>query len=161
MPQETTGEAAPIRSGRRPRWSPVALATAAPGPVLPWRAAGAVALLACGAVHGYLYDADAYRAIPTVGPLFLATVVTAGVLATAVLAIRRPLADLLAAVFALSVLGGYCLVLLLPQGLFLFEEPSVSAAGAVSILAEVAAPLALVAAARRSLADPGVTTGHL
>lgn len=152
MRPQTTGDMALVPSGRRPRWSPVALATAAPGPLLPWRAAGGLALAAAGAVHGYLYGPGAYRAIPTVGPLFLATAVTAGALAVAVPLARRPLVDLIGAGFAASVLVAYCLTLLLPQGLFLFEEPSVSAAGAVSMAAEVLAAAALLVAARRSVA---------
>lgn len=106
------------------------------------------------AVHAYLYGPDAYRAIPTVGPLFMLTVVTSGVLAVVVALARRPVVDLLAAVFAVSVLAAYCLTLLLPQGLFLFEEPYVSKAGAVAIAAEVLVALSLVMAARRSLAGP-------
>ena len=152
MRPETAGDANLVRSGHRPRWSPVALATAAPGPLLPWRAAGGLALAATGAVHGYLYGPGAYRAVPTVGPLFLATVVAAAALAVSVPLARRPIVDVAGAGFAMSVLVAYCLTLLLPQGLFLFEEPSVSAAGAVSMASEVAAAVALALAARRSVA---------
>lgn len=128
---------------------------------------GVLALAGTGAVHLYLYldghlpgNGVGYRQIQTVGPLFLLTVVVAGVLALAVAALAgagrrapRALASLVAlagAAFSASVLGGYVLTLLLPKGLFQFSEPGVSYSGALSIAAEVVGALALVALAAAS-----------
>lgn len=124
-----------------------ALATAAPGPALPWRAVGAALLLLCGGVHLYLYAGEQYHEIPTVGPLFIMTGVVAAVFAVAVVVVRRPLLDLAAAGFALSVLGGYLLTLYLPNGLFLFKEPGVSYSGGLAIFSEVGAAAVLVGTA--------------
>ena len=43
------------------------------------RRAGAVALLAVGAVHLQQYYGDDYRVLPTIGPLFLLNAISAGV----------------------------------------------------------------------------------
>jgi hypothetical protein len=115
-----------------------------PGSLWPWRlVAGALLLLSSG-VHLYLYAAEQYHEIPTVGPLFIMTGVVAVVLAGVVVVVRRPLGDLVGAAFALSVLGGYLLTLYLPNGLFLFKEPGISYSGAESIIAEAGAALSLL-----------------
>ncbi len=108
---------------------------------MPWtqRAAAwatSALLLAVGAVHLDLYLASGYRFIPTIGWLFLVTVVVAAALA-ALVAVRPAAAALVAAgMFCAGVLGGYVLSLALPHGIFAFKEPSVSAAGWVAIAAE-------------------------
>lgn len=140
------GPSAPASGGRR-HGLLTALATAAPGPALPWRAVGAALLLLCAGVHLYLYAGEQYHEIPTVGPLFVMTGVVATVLAVAAVTVRRPLVDLAGAAFGLSVLGGYLLTLYLPNGLFLFKEPGISYSGGLAIFSEVGAAVALVVAA--------------
>ncbi|MCK4178093.1 hypothetical protein [Aciditerrimonas ferrireducens] len=108
--------------------------------------AGALLLLTSG-VHLYLYAAEAYRYIPTIGPLFLMTGLVAVVLALALPLVDRPLLDLLAAGFEVATLGAYVLTLELPKGLFLFEEPGVSYSGGLAIFSEVGAAALLLAAA--------------
>lgn len=119
---------------------------------MPWRTIGAALLAVSGGVHGYLYAAEDYRAIPTVGPLFLVATVVAGLLAVAVVLARRPVVDLVGAAFALSVLGAYLVTLLVPTGLFLYHELSVSAPGALSVGAESGVVVTLGWAAARTVA---------
>jgi hypothetical protein len=126
-------------------------ASAGRGPRLGWRAVGAALLVVSGAVHGYLYTAEDYRAIPTIGPLFLLVVVVAPVLAVVVVVAHRPITDVAGAIFALSVLGAYLLTLLVPTGLFLFRELGVSTSGALSLAAEGGAALSLGSAAARTV----------
>lgn len=101
-------------------------------------------LLAVAGVHLYLYAADGYRFIPTIGWLFLLTGGVAVALALSLAARPHPAVAAAAALFCAGVLGGYVLSLTLPSGIFHFEEPGVSVAGAVAIVAE--AGVALVAA---------------
>ncbi len=107
------------------------------------RMAGVVLLIVVGALHLYLWGHDDYRAIPTIGPLFMLTVVASWLLALALL-VRGHLALALAgALFALATLGAY--VLSLTVGIFNFTEPSVSLPGALSIASEAGAAAALLA----------------
>ncbi|MHB8438201.1 MAG: hypothetical protein ACYDD4_03455 [Acidimicrobiales bacterium] len=94
-------------------------------------------LLVIGAVHLNLYAGEGYSHIPTIGWLFLLTVITAFVLAAGSSLSSHALVGLSSAGFALSVLGGYLLTLFLPAGLFSFKEPGVSYSGVLSIVAEV------------------------
>ena len=115
------------------------------------RAVGAAGLLLTSAVHLYLYWAELYRLVPTIGPLFLMAGIVAAVLGVTVLAVRNPLVDTFAAGFAAAVLGGYALALLLPHGIFGFAEPGVFYSGALAIAGEVAAGAALALSAARGL----------
>lgn len=104
--------------------------------------AGAGLLVASAAIHLDLY-LTGYREIRTIGPMFLAQVVAALVLAAALLAtipvMRAPVGRLVAsagAAFALGTLGGY--LLSVHFGLFGFQEVETTAgvvAGAVEIAA--------------------------
>ncbi|MGH9920685.1 MAG: hypothetical protein ACRD6W_17670, partial [Nitrososphaerales archaeon] len=80
-------------------------------------------LFAIATVHLNLYVGESYDRIPTIGWLFLLTVVTAFVFAVALALRPHPLLALATASFAMSVLGGYLLTLFLPGGLFSFKEP--------------------------------------
>lgn len=119
---------------------------------------GVPALLAVvGAIHLNLYAGEDYREIPTIGRLFLVTVVTAFVLAVVVAGWPALWSWTLAGGFSLGVLGGYLLTLFLPDGLFGFKEPAVSYSGAASIAAEtlIAAGSAIMALkARRAHRAP-------
>jgi predicted lipoprotein with Yx(FWY)xxD motif len=141
---------------RRPRI--MAAARAVTGRAEPsgrdWRAvilrvAGGGLLLATGAIHLDLY-LTGYRAIPTIGWLFLLQVIAAFALGLAVLAIpgRLVIAGRLAAAagagFALATLGGYLLTVWI--GLFGFKEIRTTA-GIIAGVVEVAAFAVLAALA--------------
>jgi hypothetical protein len=99
-------------------------------------------LLVIGGIHLNLYLREQYREVPTVGWLFLMTVITSAMVAAA-LAIRPSWLTLaLSGGFPLAVLAGYLLTLWLPNGLFRFKEPGVSYSGGVSIAAELLAAIA-------------------
>lgn len=102
------------------------------------RGATALLLLVIAAVHLNLYAREYYNRIPTVGWLFLLTVISAVALAAGVVVRPGWLTNVSAGLFALGVLGGYLLTLYLPQGLFGFKEPGISYSGAISIGAEIA-----------------------
>ncbi len=104
--------------------------------------AGAVFLVAAGAIHLDLY-LTGYRSIPTIGWLFLVQVISAFVLAAAILVTRHPLAAAAGAAFALGTLGGY--LLSLKVGLFGFTEVRTTA-GIVAAVIDVAAFAALAIA---------------
>ncbi len=104
--------------------------------------AGAAFLIASGAIHLDLY-LTGYRSIPTIGWLFLIQVISAFVLAAAILVTRHPLAAAAGAAFALGTLGGY--LLSLKVGLFGFTEVRTTA-GIVAAIIDVAAFAALAIA---------------
>jgi predicted lipoprotein with Yx(FWY)xxD motif len=136
----------------------------APGwPTVLLRVLGSGLLIATAAVHLDLY-LTGYRAIPTIGWLFLLQVIAAFGLGLAVLAIPRRLAaavlaSRLAAAagagFALATLGGYLLSVWI--GLFGFKEVRTGAgiaAGLVEVAAFVVlAALALAPAPAKAAAD--------
>jgi hypothetical protein len=103
------------------------------------RIAAVVFLLAIAIVHLNLYWRESYNKIPTVGWLFLLTIISGFALAAAKAIRSNWLVDLSIAGFAAGVLGGYLLTLLLPMGLFKFKESGISYSGAISILAEAGA----------------------
>jgi hypothetical protein len=100
------------------------------------RAPWGLLLLVVAAVHLNLYAREDYDKIPTIGLLFLLTVISGVSLAVAV--VLKPVGLIRAStgLFALSVLGGYVLSLTLPNGLFGFKEPGVSYSGYISIVTE-------------------------
>lgn len=104
-----------------------------------------LALCGIGAIHLYLVLELPYSRQPTIHPLFIMTVVAA--FAFAALFGARPhwTVGLLAAGFAFSTMGGYVLTLVLPAGLFNFQEPGISYSGALSIVCEAVAGLSLLA----------------
>jgi plastocyanin len=124
--------------------------------LLTMRCAGAALLAATAGIHLDLY-LTGYRHIPTIGWLFLLQIIAGVVLAVAVLAARRPLADAAGAGFALATLGGYLLSLWI--GLFGFHEVRTTA-GLVAGLIEVAAFAVLGLAALASL-PPGSALARL
>jgi len=107
---------------------------------------GAALLVASGAIHLDLY-LTGYRTIPTIGPLFLLQVISAFVLAAAILITGNWMAEAAGALFAVSTLGGYLLSLWV--GLFGFTEVRTTAgiwAGIIDVAAF--ATLTLAAAPR-------------
>jgi Secreted repeat of unknown function len=112
------------------------------------RVAGAGLLAATAAIHLDLY-LTGYRTIPTIGWLFLVQVITAFLLAVAVLALGSRLVAAAGAGFAMATLGGYLLSVWI--GLFGFTEVGTTAgisAGIVEVACFAAlAVLALTPAA--------------
>ncbi len=126
------------------------------------RLAGAGLLAATAAIHLDLY-LTGYRSIPTIGLLFLLQVITAFVLAAAVLVTGSRVAAAAGAGFALSTLGGYLLSVWV--GLFGFKEVRTTSgivAGVIEVAAFAAlALLAAVPAARRQPATRAAAGGAL
>lgn len=110
------------------------------------RVVGGGLLLASGGIHLDLYITG-YHSIPTIGPLFLLQVISAFVLALAVLASGRWLVAASGAGFALSTLAGYSISRITP--LFGFHEVRTTA-GTVAGLVDVATIIVLGTAALSS-----------
>jgi len=101
-------------------------------------------LLVIGVVHLNLYVREQYHEIPTIGWLFLLTIITSALVALAVATRPSWLTLAISGGFPLGVLAGYLLTLWLPNGLFQFKEPGVSYSGGVSIAAEILAAIASI-----------------
>jgi predicted lipoprotein with Yx(FWY)xxD motif len=117
------------------------------------RVAGAGLLAAAGAIHLDLY-LTGYRSIPVIGWLFLLQVITAFLLAAAVLISGSRLAAAAGAGFALSTLGGYLLSVWI--GLFGFTEVRTTA-GITAGIIEIAAFAALALLAATPAAAPATS----
>jgi len=122
--------------------------------VMTWRLVrllGGAALVATGAIHLDLY-VTGYSTIPTIGPLFLLQVISAFILAVAIVALSNRLLALIGAGFLLSTLVGY--LLSLRFSLFGFREVRTTAgivAGIIEIIGfALLTAWALRPAARRS-----------
>jgi hypothetical protein len=105
------------------------------------RYVGAGSLVVMAAVHLNLYWREDYRLIPTIGWLFLLTVIAAVLLALVMLVKPHFLLAGAAALFALGTLGSYAFAL--TQPLFGFEEPGISYSGGLAIASEGLAAIAL------------------
>jgi hypothetical protein len=134
------------------------------------RFAGALAILAVGAVHLQQYVGADYQAIPTIGPLFLLNAIGSGIVGVLLL---LPLQRLLAggrgdaavallAVTAVAIAIGSLIALFISEStsLFGFSETGYRAAIVVAIIAEAATilllgPVAAVSLARAFRSSPG------
>jgi len=94
-------------------------------------------LVVIGLVHLHLWQ-DGYRTLPTIGPLFLVAVVSAGFIALFTSVQINWVTAMAAAGFAASTLAANLASLLLPHGLFEFKQVGVSYSGAIAIASEVA-----------------------
>ena len=125
------------------------------------RAASAGLLAATAAIHLYLY-LTGYRTIPTIGWLFLVQVITAFLLAAAVLASGSRIVAAVGAGFAVATLGGYLLSVW--AGLFGFTEVRTTAgitAGIIEVAAFAAlAVLALARPVQPQPSGPAAATGN-
>src|SRR6266566_196612 len=138
----------------------------APGwPTVILRVVGSGLLIATAAIHLDLY-LTGYRAIPTIGWLFLLQVIAAFGLGLAVLAIPRRLAVALPATrlaaaagagFALATLGGYLLSVWI--GLFGFKEVRTGAGTAAGLVDAALVLFGLVVAGASSPAPAATGTG--
>jgi hypothetical protein len=92
--------------------------------VLGLRVVGAGLLAAMAAIHLYLY-VNGYQGVPTIGPLFLLNGIGGSVLTLAVLGAPRRflgIAGLLGALFDLGTLAALVAAIVLPGGIFGFQE---------------------------------------
>lgn len=136
---------------------------------------GALALLAVGAVHLQQYIGADYRAIPTIGPLFLLNAISCGVVGAAllvpferVLGGRRAqltVASLATAGIAIAVGSLVALFISESGSLFGFSETGYRAVVVIAIVAEVAtvallAPVAVASGARASSDSDGRRAGR-
>ena len=107
--------------------------------------AGSLLVVGSAAVHYYLWASQGYRHIPTIGPLFLAQVVSGFVLAGVILVTRRLFAALAGAVFLVSTIGG--LVISVEFGLFGFQDSFSAPFGTLSLVVEAVGAAVLLGAA--------------
>jgi hypothetical protein len=101
------------------------------------RVIAALAVWAAGAVHLYLWDAQDYRAIPTIGTLFLLNGIAAGLIGLALLATANPLVLLAGIGYAATTLIAFAISA--TSGLFGWTETwagsAQEAAGAAELVA--------------------------
>src|SRR5215475_1597382 len=122
----------------------------------PWlRVAGALLLAVSATIHLVLY-LTGYRAIPTIGWLFLVQFVVAFVLAIGALVTHSRLVAIAGAGLALSTLGAYMLAVWI--GLFGYKEIRTRAgiaAGLIEVAAFATLALAAVIKTARPATEPG------
>jgi hypothetical protein len=136
------------------------------------RRAGALALLAVGAVHLQQYVGSDYRAIPTIGPLFLLNAIGSFIVGALLIApterviperLRDTSVGALAAV-AVAIAVGSLVFLLLAEngGVFGFAEHSYTTPIVVAIVAEAMVTVFLAPVAAIKLVSPrsGPTPGR-
>lgn len=128
---------AATRCWRRPPWL-----GAGPGP-LTSIVLGVAALLVAGSgvIHLHLWDAG-YRAIPTIGPLFLAQGIGAVVLAVALAVVRRLSLLLVTAGLVAGTLGGF--LISVNVGFFGFQDSFRAPFAGLAFGEEIVALVALV-----------------
>jgi hypothetical protein len=126
-----------------------------------WRAAvtavilaGAVCTVGSGVIHLYLWgEANGYRSIPSIGPLFLAQGISAIVIGVLTAAARRPAVVLAAAgLLAATAVG---LVITVEAGLLGFRETWSAPYAQTSLYEEIAGAVLLLIAAWALARRPG------
>ena len=109
-------------------------------------AAGAATIVAAAVVHLYLWGKeDGYRAVPTVGPLFLVQGIAGLLLGPLMLAFRRVVTDAAGAAYMAMSLGA--LFLSINGGLFGFDETLNAPWVKFSLVDEIIGLVACLAAA--------------
>jgi hypothetical protein len=115
--------------------------------------AAAALMIASALIHLRLWGSFRYRAIPTIGPLFLLQAIAGVVLALLVAAVRRVWSVLVAFGFVASTIGGF--LLSVNVGLFGFQDgwgaPWAGNAFAIEVAALVLLAIGGVLIALRSL----------
>lgn len=118
---------------------------------------GALTILASGIVHLYLWgEEDGYRAVPTIGPLFLLQGIVGCLLAAAIVVLRRPIVSLFGAAFMAASLGG--LLVSIGWGLFGYDETLGAPLAMFSLLDEMVGLVLLLAAFGLALSRGSDTT---
>jgi hypothetical protein len=149
------------------RATPLALLGKGPGPISsPFGAAatvayvvGALLVLWSTYIHFHLWnEANGYRPIPTIGPLFLAQSIGGLLVAILIVAVRRAWAAVIGLGFAVSTIVGFLLTVGLTKGLFNFKESWAAPFAGLAFAVEIAAAAVLLVAATLSLLRSASTT---
>jgi hypothetical protein len=123
-------------------------------------AVGGVLLIWSAYIHFHLWnEADGYRSIPTIGPLFLLQSITGLVIGIGVVAVRRVWAAVIGMGFALTTLGGF--LLSVGHGLFGFKDSWLAPFAKQAFTIELLVAVVLIVAAALSLvrSDPHARAG--
>jgi hypothetical protein len=109
-------------------------------------AVGGALLIWSAFIHFHLWsETDGYRAIPTIGPLFLLQSITALIIGIGVVAIRRLWAAVIGIGFALTTIAGF--LLSVAVGLFGFKDSWLAPYAKQAFTIEILAVVVLIAAA--------------
>ena len=118
--------------------------------VLLFVAAGAATIVVSAVVHLYLWGkSDGYRAVPTVGPLFLVQGIVGLLLGAVMLIIRHVVATTAGAVYMAMSIGG--LYLSLHGGLFDYQETLDAQYVKLSLVVEIIGLIACLVALAMTL----------
>ena len=123
-------------------------------------AVGGVLLVWSAYVHFHLWsEADGYRSIPTIGPLFLLQSITGLVIGIGVVAVRRVWAAVIGIGFALTTIAGF--LLSVANGLFGFKDSWLAPFAKQAFTIELLVAVVLIVAAALSLvrSDPHARAG--
>jgi len=121
---------------------------------------GGALLIWSAFIHFHLWgETDGYRAIPTIGPLFLAQSIAGLVIGIGIVAVRRLWAAVIGIGFALSTIAGF--LLSVSVGLFGFQDSWLAPFAKEAFTIEGIAAAVLVIAAALCLigSAPGVRSG--
>jgi hypothetical protein len=125
--------------------------------VLVFVAAGAATIVASAVVHLYLWGKeDGYRAVPTIGPLFLIQGIAGCLLGPVMLVVRRVITDAVGAAYMAMSLGA--LYLSINAGLFGFDETFNAPWVKFSLVDEIVGLAACFAAAAITLGSRSTRT---
>jgi hypothetical protein len=109
-------------------------------------AVGGALLIWSAFIHFHLWsETDGYRAIPTIGPLFLLQSITALIIGIGVVAIRQLWAAVIGIGFALTTIAGF--LLSVAVGLFGFKDSWLAPDAKQAFTIEILAVVVLIAAA--------------
>jgi hypothetical protein len=112
-------------------------------PVFAFVAAGGVTIVVSAVVHLYLWGkSDGYRAVPTIGPLFLIQAIVGCVLGPTMLLARRVIATAAGAIYMAMSIGA--LYLSMHGGLFGYQETLDAPYVKLSLVVEVIGLIATV-----------------
>jgi hypothetical protein len=117
---------------------------------------GAALVAAGGAIHLHLW-ASGYRAIPTIGPLFLFQGIAGVAVAVVVVVWRRLVMVVVAAVLSIATIGG--LLVSMYVGLFGFTETLAAPFAGTSLAVESSGAVILVAVGAELVHGAAVRTG--
>jgi hypothetical protein len=123
-------------------------------------AAGGVLLIWSAYIHFHLWDeADGYRTIATIGPLFLVQSIAGLVIGLGVVVVRRLWAAVIGIGFALTTIAGFLVTVAV--GLFGFKDSWLAPFAKQAFIIEVVAVAVLIAAAALCLVGsvPRARTG--
>ena len=127
--------------------------------VLALVAVGMVTIVVSAVVHLYLWGkSDGYRAVPTIGPLFLIQAIVGCVLGPTMLLVRRVFVTATGAVYLALSIGG--LYLSMHGGLFGYQETLDAPFVKLTMIVEIIGFVATLAVTAMEL-RPGAPPNHL